>query len=421
MKQNFRKKMNMRFTSLLLLLVLSSCNKPKPTTCSADSTWITNPTMPSEVASAETFCDFYQFSWQWFLAQVSPDNESDELVLFQNRVYQPNGGTDQCDNEAVTGLQGAMQSILKRAIKPSDFEDQQADGNAVYDQNGNILYFNVFYSQQLCDAKSDGFVKGTLEVKVSWRIVPEDTPHEYFTVKAMIPDNDDEVTLGMLGIHLAIWTPNHPEMIWATWEHKANAPLCDGSSHSGTWTLSSQESAECLKENPQNQSGLPNSECDSFKFNTPESQIGTPASTGEPNNVCREYAYGNQDVASVNGNDNTANLNAIKELNEALVGTDGLLTKLPEDNPMHVWSNYEMIGGLWTKDGAESGSPPVPSKQGEPNVDSPQRGSLELTNMSMETFQQGDSSFVPNCFGCHNYKKDNPLGVSHISQFLISE
>ena len=54
-------------------------------------------------------------------------------------------------------------------------------------------------------------------------------------------------------------------------------------------------------------------------------------------------------------------------------------------------------------------------------MNSPQRGSLELTNMSMETFQQGDSSFVPNCFGCHNYKKSDPLNVSHIAQYLLPQ
>lgn len=412
----------MKFITILTAITLMSCNpSPTPTKCSADSSWITNPTMPSEIASTESFCDFYQFSWQWFLAQMSPSAQNGNPVLFQNRVYVPNGGKNQCENQSITGLQGAIQALMLRTIKPSDFEDQQADGNAVYDQNRNILYYNVFYSQQFCDAKSDSFVNGTLEAKVSWRIVPEDNIHPYFTIKAKLPNSDREVTLGMMGIHLAIWTPNHPEMIWVTWEHKVNAPLCNGSSVSEDWSLTSQNAALCLTDNPQSHSGPPNPNCDPFKFNTAELQEGTPAPTGIPNNVCRQYAYGNQDGTSVNGNDNAANLAAIKELNESLVGPNGLLTKLPKDNPMSVWSYYHMIGGLWTKNGADSGSPPIPSRQGKPNVNSPQRGSLELTNMSMETFQQGDSSFVPNCFGCHNYRKSNPLEVSHISQFLLPQ
>ena len=138
--------------------------------------------------------------------------------------------------------------------------------------------------------------------------------------------------------------------------------------------------------------------------------------------MCREYAHGNESSESVNGNDNAANLTAIVELNEALVGSTGLLTKLPSDDPMFVWSNYEMVGGLWTKGGAASGSPPIPSGQGPANPDSPQRGSLELANMSLETFQQGDDSFIPNCFGCHNYDPAKPLDVSHIqSKLIVSE
>ena len=412
----------MRIAAFILILALVACGpspEPAPATCSADPAWITNPSMPSEIASGESFCDFYQFSWQWFLAQMSPSAKSNELVLFQNRVYQPSGGSNQCGNQPVTGLRGAVQSLLLRTIKPSQFEDQQADGNAVYDQSGNVLYFNVFYSQQLCDAKPSGFVKGTLEAKVSWMIVPENSPHTYYTIKAKVPNSETEVTLGMLGIHLAIWTPNHPEMIWVTWEHKSNAPLCNGSSSPAAWNLSGEYAAfACLRSNSQSHSGPPSSNCSSFKFNTPVSQRGAPAPTGTPTNVCRQYAYGNQDGASVNGNDNAANVAAIRDLNDALVGKEGLLTKLPARNPMAVWSHYEMIGGLWTKDGAESGRPPVPSAQGAPTVTSPQRGSLELTNMSMETFQQGDTSFIPNCFGCHNYTKAKPLDVSHISKFL---
>ena len=416
----------MRFLLLTpLLTALVACPKPpeppEPTTCSADPSWITSPSMPGEVPTTESFCDFYQFSWQWFLAQASPSPQSGEPVFFQNRVYEPSGGNDQCANQPITGIQGAISALQARGIKPSQFEEEQADGNAVYDQDGNVLYYNAFYSQELCNATPDGFVPGTLEAKVSWAVLKEGTHHTYFTVNATLPGNEDQVTLGLLGLHLAIWTPNHPEMIWATWEHKINAPLCDGSSAASGWTLASDDAAACLVANPQSQSGPPSAECDSFAFNTPVVQGGTPSPTGTPNNVCRQFAYGNQDGEAVNGNDNAANLAAITELNEAMVGSNGLLTQLPSDNALAVWANYEMVGAIWTKDGANSGSPPVPSKQGPPNPQSPQRGSLQLANMSMETFQQGDESYIPNCFGCHNYTASSPLSVSHIGSKLLPQ
>ena len=417
--------MNHRIFLLLpLLAVVQGCpspTPPAPTTCEADPNWISNPSMPGEVPEAETFCDFYQFSWQWFLAQASPSGSGDPVFL-QNRVYSPTGGNDQCADPPITGITGAVSQLIPRQGKPTDFEDVQADGNALYDQNGNILYYNAFYSQAYCSSTAAGFAPGSMEAKVSWMVLKDGADPTYYTISASLPDQEEEITLGLVGLHLAIWTPNHPEMIWATWEHKTNAPLCNGTSDTTDWSLASDAAATCLATTANETSGPPPASCNSFGFNVPAAHpTGAAPITGEAINVCRQYAYGNQDGESVNGNDNAANLTAIAELNEALVGDAGLLAQLPSDNPLSVWSNYEMVGALWTKDGADSGPPPVPStqSQGPGDASSPQRGSLELTNMTLETFQQGDTSAIPNCFGCHNYTAANPLGVSHIQSKLL--
>ena len=412
--------------ALILSLMLAGCPDPTPpappapVTCDADSTWISNPTMPSEVPEAESFCDFYQFSWQWFLAQVSLDPANGMPNFLENRVYQPSGGDGQCAEEALTGVLGVQAALVPRTIKSEDFEDVQADANALYDQNGNVLHYNAFYSQALCESTTSGFAPGTLEVKAAWMTLDSPDPDFFVIVVEM---GGEEVTLGLVGLHLAIWTPNHPEMIWASWEHKRNAPLCNGHSEDSEWAFASADAAACLSANKHDGDGPPSEACSSFTFNTPDTlPSGTVPLTGDPNNVCREYDHGNESGESVNGNDNEANITAIVELNTALVGSAGLLTELPSGDPMSVWANYEMVGGLWTKDGANSGSPPVPSGQGPANPDSPQRGSLELANMSLETFQQGDDSFIPNCFGCHNYDSTKPLGVSHIqSKLLVTE
>jgi hypothetical protein len=411
-----------------------------PSPCLASAAWITSPTMPSEVAAQESFCDFYQFSWQWFLAQVSPARASEptgDRVFETNRLYDPTVKSGQCAAAAITGRAAAAKRLKARVVKPKDFEHSEADGNALYDQNKNILYYSLWYSADECKATQTGFTAGTMELKVAWKILPAPDP-TYFTIKttslpaaAGAPAVKGEVTLGLVGFHLVNWTSKHPEMIWATFEHKGNAPDCDGSSAAPAsgWSFTSADAAKCLTTNPQPGAGPPNSACASFKLNTPNSFKGAPPPTATPNNVCRQYPYGNQPGTSVNGNDNTSNLAAIAQLNEQLVGPKGLLTQLPADNPMAVWKNYEMIGGIWTKGGASSGNSPVPSTSGgkvvpgDPN--SPQRGSLELTNMTMETFQQGDTSPIPNCFGCHNFVttaqpgQPGPLDVSHICTQLF--
>ena len=400
---------------------------PAPTSaaCVASPAWITNPTMPAEVASAETFCDFYQFSWQWFLAQVSPSKVPGERIFETNRVYQPSGGTGQCQKKALTGRAAAIKALFLRGPKAKDFEDTQADGHVLYDQNQNILYASIWYSSAECQSTSAGFAPGTMELKVAWKILAQPDP-TYFTIQAALPSGaaskagDRNVTLGLVGFHMVNWTSKHPEMIWATFEHKTNAPLCNGTSRGAGWSFTSADAAQCLAKNTQPGSGPPPTACSQFAFNTPPNVKNPPPTTGTPVQVCRQYENGNQPGASINGNDNAANALAIRQLNEELVGPKGLLTRLADTDPMAVWKNYEMVGGLWTKNGAASGKPPVTSGKGPGDPSSPQRGSLELTNMTMETFQQGDTSFVPNCFGCHGFTPTAPITVSHIASNLFS-
>lgn len=391
-------------------------------TCQASKSWITNPTEPSEVASSETFCDFYQFSWQWFLAQVSPANPqypTGDRVFETNRLVDPQGGSDQCASQPLTGRATAARLLALRGPKPIDFESDQADGNPLYDQSGNVLYYNMWYAPQECEATSSGFVAGTMEIKTAWRVLPGPDA-SYFTMQATLPSGGDPVTLGLVGFHLVNWTSKHPEFIWATFEHKTNAPLCDGSDATSSWSLTSDAAAACLAANP-SPSGTISPNCASYDFNNPPTGIPTPPPpTGPADEICRLFANGNQPGNAINGNDNAANLAAIEQLNTALVGADGLLTQLQASDPMAVWANYQMIGALWTKNGAASGNPPVPNASGPADPTSPQRGSLELTNMTMETFEQGPTSSIPNCFGCHGYTPDTPLTVSHIAdKFLL--
>ncbi len=425
-----------------LLLAAAGCSKREPPpqapaattavatttlTCQASAAWITSPTQPSEVAASESFCDFYQFSWQWFLAQVSPANAASpdgDRVFETNRLVDLTKPkvTDQCAKTALTGRAMAAKLLATRLLKPVDFETEQADGNPLYDQGGNILYYNIWYSPQECQASASGFVAGTLEIKAAWRILPAADP-SYYTMQASIAAADGsarQVTLGLVGFHLVNWTSKHPEFIWASFEHKTNAPLCDGSSPTSGWSLTSDAAAQCLADNPV-PSGQISPACATYAFNTSDRSVTATAarSTDTPDEVCRLYDSGNEAGTSVNGNDNAANLAAITQLNDQLVGSTGLLTQLPAGNPMAVWANYQMTGGLWTKGGAASGNPPVPytTQAGVQPGDSssPQRGSLELTNMTMETFEQGQTSEVPNCFGCHGYTPTAPLDVSHIA------
>ena len=382
------------------ILLIIGCPQPKPKySCKADKNWITKPIQPSDVAESESFCDFYQFGWQYFFAQTSLSTNKDERVFEMHNVYHPN--TDnQCSLEYEKGRTKNM-SLLSQRISKTDFEEKQADQNVLYDQNGNILYYNIWYTEEMCKA-TDKFVAGTLEIKVSWKIIYENELNDYFSIQTAPKEY-----LGMVGMHMAIWTPKHNEMLWYTWEHKDNAPLCDGTSDVKSYSFTSEKGSKCLSEKK---------DCSEFQFNVPTKISGdNPPIVSKPNEVCREFKNGNQKEKSINKNDSDLNGKVIEELNEQI---NKMLQELPKEHHMSVWQNYKMIGGIWTKNGVNSGNSPVPTKDSKGDPSSLQRGSLELTNVTMETFEQGSQSFVPNCFSCHKYNSKKPLEVSHIYRHL---
>ena len=388
---------------MILSILLMGCPQPQPAyECKANPSWISQPQQPSDVADGESFCDFYQFGWQWFLAQTSPNTSNTERVFEMQRVFHP-GETNQCSMEIKTGRDVNVSQISPRIMK-TDLEEKQADGHALYDQNGNILLYNIWYSEESCKATNSSFVPGTFEIKASWMKLQHDR-------KDMFVIDSGDGLLGMVGFHMAIWTEKHHEMLWYTWEHQDNAPMCDGTSPVKAYHFASEPASACLKKG----------KCTEYDFNKPISFSGEPPLKAEPTQVCRVYKYGNESGKSINGNDNKTNQQAIESLNKQLVGDSGYLSLLSDKNPMKVWSNYEMIGGIWTKDGKDSGGTPVPHKGGKPDKHSFQRGSLELTNTSMETFEQGSTSAVPNCFGCHHYSSKKELDVSHIFKDLRSQ
>ena len=390
----------------MIFLYLLGCPQPTPPqptyTCVASMDWITKPIEPSDVATEETFCDFYQFGWQYFFSQTSLAKDNKERVFETHRVYHPN--TDnQCSQVYETGRKKNISLIMPR-IGKTDFEDKQADQHVLYDQNGNILYYNIWYTEEMCKA-TDNFIDGTMEIKASWKVVYKKDLNDFFYI-----ETNDKEYLGLVGLHMAIWTPKHNEMLWYTWEHHNNVALCDGTSDIKTYNLTSKEASKCLSKKK---------DCSKYNFNTATKITGdTPPIVSKSNEICREFKNGNEIEKSINGNDNDLNGKVIDELNEQV---SNMLSTLPNDDPMSIWKNYKMIGGIWTKDGVNSGNSPVTTKNGKGDPTSLQRGSLELTNITMETFEQGDNSYVPNCFGCHTYDKTKPLNVSHIYSHVMKK
>ena len=391
---------------------------PKAAACVADPSWLQpGHAPPTEVGGNkpvgdETNCDFYTFAWQWFLADMQMSTTSpNERVWETFRRFNAKTPAPQCANPALKGLANFGASLVVRTTKPNvglgapilPADMGQATGNALYDQAGNVVLYSASYTESECQAsEATGYLPNTTEIKASWRVLAADDPQlaTWYHQTTIVPgfNGDKPVTLGLVGFHLVINTPNHPEFVWATWEHDANAPDCASPQPAppGGWSFTSAACAACLAQ----PAGDPCTTTCAFNQDADDGKIGP---TGKPDQVCRQFPDGQAPGGSA---DNKANIDA---LNAQLVGPNGLITKLPDSDPLSVLKHYKLVGGLWTVDGKPSTSP--------------QAGSLQLANTTLETFIQKDSA---NCFTCHNYTPGSPasdpkgLCVSHMIGDLVA-
>ena len=53
---------------------------------------------------------------------------------------------------------------------------QAGSGNALYDQNGNVVLYAVLYNSVECGATPAGFPANTIEVKTSWKVLSKADP-----------------------------------------------------------------------------------------------------------------------------------------------------------------------------------------------------------------------------------------------------
>lgn len=383
-----------------------------PPACPASASWVSSPYPPQEIPNGGgDFCDFYQFAWQWFLylaspSQASPDERNFEVAADFPILQAP--GVDSCtstSNEPVLFVRTLKADASDETFVVPERIGQAGDEATVYDKNGNVVFYEVRFSRNLCPPPTTGNLPaGTTEIKTSWRQIDASEAASYFTNETIIEGvSDQPVLLGLVGLHLFRTTALHPEGVWMTWEHDANDPDClqPQTTPASGWSFASASCAACLASSSSGPLG-----CASCNFN---GAAEDPALTGPPSQICRVY----RDGSGPNDNKVAENLADVDSLNAQLVGPGGILTTLPPSAPLAVFANYFNVGGLWVSD---------PS---QPADSSNQRGSLQLSNTTMETTFQGDfqstgTGFVRtpalNCFGCHDYQPGSTAtsGLSHI-------
>ena len=374
--------------------------------CPADPTWITAPSLPTEVKKSapdgsSNFCDFYQFSTQTYLYLMSPSVQDPALRNFQISDKYPllefnSDGTpaNSCDNVIVAHT---LRRSLNKSVSPLG-TGQAGGGASIYDQNGNVVYYDVRFNKSLCGLSASAvelannniinFPSGTTELKFAWKVLGNDeiVNTRYVTVQQNI---DGQVqNLGLVGMHIAVATSDHPEFVWATYEHNSNTPNCDaqGTQADTTWSFAD---AACTAKLPISSSAT-DTTC---KFNQPTVKNG-PA-TGTSTNICAVYPFGTAS-GDLKAGENLAN---IASQNASVYQN---LKTIHDAPSMQVLKNYFNVGAIWLSD-TDLNSDGI----GVPN----QRGSLRLANTVAETdfqhvnlnYTHNSGEFASNCFGCHHF------------------
>jgi hypothetical protein len=385
--------------------------------CPASPAWVSSPSEPDFNVDPPTICAFYQYSWQSFLYLTSPAAGAGGAVNFETfpsvaDVFGQGAALKAAANRRLGAPTlfrderiGRLRTFQVRGSEPLDAIEQAGSNGVLVDQNGNVTYYeqyldpiatsfilgcnlNITACQTTTAAANLRFPAGAIELKISWRPLPAGTPNAntYYTLENVEVFNPQAnngqganvtVNLGLAGFHLVYTTANHKEMVWATFEHIDNAPdgPCAGATapppgFSG-WAFNNAASTDCTNINK-------------FPKTTPPYAI---------TQAVRNYAEGSDSSAS--GQTNAATIQA---LNNSVLGI------LP---PSSVWSNYFLVGAVWTNSNGNANLPAV----GPPttNVGFNEFGSTFLSNATLETFTQwpnpiagSTSGLHVNCFSCHN-------------------
>lgn len=306
----------------------------------------------------------------------------------------------------------------------------EADGNMLVGRNGYPIYASVHMNPTYFSTAVQNLVKtgaycsqnpnayfrlGAAVFKATWlRLDDGDAiPPGAFTTEALVPvleqknfDNAHYIIVpkpgafvkarvALLGLHVVGYTENHPEFVWATFEHRGNSPR----------TLDNTFTPSATRSNPRNFT--------LYSAGTPFSQVNIPnpqsASSSVPQQVfnpsTQKFSQPTQVVLeNKTGGANFPNgFQARSDI--ANVGSQLSAFFASQRAPQSAFATYDLIGTLWLAPNSYLKLDPN-SKEAQQFLQTKGVGSINLANSTAETFVQNarntDRSKVVSCFSCHN-------------------
>ncbi|WP_428231644.1 hypothetical protein [Flavobacterium sp.] len=369
-----------------------------------------------------TNCDFHQWSWQKFLFLT---NEINGKPLFMTELLQVNSAGKRLDPRNGIFLTDSAQAsdttdILKTPNYPSGVPRSTTVYYSIF--MDPIIYKTMLKYGPIAQKDSSNlqgitFPVGSLELKTSWidASVLKDTS-SYFVTKGLI--NGVKKRVALLGMHIVGVVENHPEFVWATFEHENLAPAYDWSKATPTTDAPVtstvdypffNKSSTATVNNITTGNGIYTDVFSVYKYGVPVEK----AKKGSFNVLL--YMQTSQ-----NGSENFNNIRTINQsVKKQLKG---------------VWNNYFYNGSLWINTAGHNTNQAqaalLDSLSSNLSNSSPgdfTRGSTAAYNITMETYVQvgfGSSSIhgnsvgnLVNCFSCHNtsnFGSVSPLYISHV-------
>ncbi|WP_299627240.1 hypothetical protein [uncultured Tateyamaria sp.] len=422
-------------------------------------------------------CNFYQWGAQTFLWLTSP--EGDGRVLDGEAIF----NVLPANEDGVRYFQNAASVDALNVVLRSEKGDVIGEvtqagfsGGTLMSQGNSLVYYGVHTNDVYADfltlqkntvlgsditdfpANADAlmavldYVDGNslpfpqapetlvMELKTSWVEASTVSPiSDYITIPAIVPtytanaDNtvwtpagETRTTLALVGMHVVATVQDHPEFVWATFEHLSNAPdvgywYNNGGTDpvefpydaSGTFNFLASNTAaagtnvECMT-TKKDDDGVEQIVAETLKGGGVVCEGGIV-----PSNTTRTRPWGSQPYAPSDVTNGTVTQDVFDKVvtnnTELLSINTDVLGQLAAGDPR---KNYVQTGGIWTTTPASGGDAPIPNQGGDQTAQ--MRGSLGLYNATMETYSQADAV---NCFICHSLPTDatNSFGAFELS------
>lgn len=389
------------FVALAALMVLAgiSAAPVSAQSCTANSSWVNNPTLPSSLNESNR-CNFDIFSWQSFLALMQVGDTSTGQLVFE--TYMDTDGMFPASGKPAAWGNEPWPLTLTEITQAGSGNDliAQSGAEVYYDMSVNQTMYNYINTNMLYNStcfnagttnihmpptSSTDTTNESIELKTAWLPMTSCNPKQYHCTTALI--NGQKATVGLIGLHIVHKLPDHQEWIWSTFEHVANAPDCstitNPPSGYSSWSFFDSSFVKV---------GSACTSCANDGTTCPSTDCNVYVSETQVPNICRVTPLATVacDSSDTNLNDDPNNTACLNASVQSILGSSS------------VWSNYQLVGTIWFKPGMSAPNnvnPPFPPT-GQAIVGNQPSGSTSqaLANTVMETYTQTADA---TCFSCH--------------------